>query len=312
MAHQDLVRGKVVSHFVVDKKLGEGGFGQTYSVIDQETHQMYAMKIEYMNSPNKVLTNEIRVLYELRGNPHFPQFIDDGVEDDFFFVVMDIFGPSLSKMRKRMSGNKFSLTKTLTLGIEMLHAIEALHEKGYVHCDIKPSNFLVSPRPEHSLVLIDFGLSEKFIDRNTHSIRSYKNDCGFVGTYTYSSVHVHKGKRYSPRDDLISWFYSLIEMAKGSLPWDTPMDPADMKSAKERISFIKICRHLPIEFDKIYLYLKKLKYSSKPNYGIIEHFLKSAIKKTDENVIMEENREFNMAMNLRSSGTSQMSAQISL
>ena len=57
---------------------------------------------------------------------------------------------------------------TLKLGIQMLRAIEAVHDLGYLHRDVKPSNYAMglSPAKRHSCFLIDFGLSRRFVMPN--------------------------------------------------------------------------------------------------------------------------------------------------
>ena len=69
------------------------------------------------------------------------------------------------------------------------------------------------------IYLIDFGLSECYIDPRTGMC--YKNDKGakFIGTLRYSSVNSHKGIRQCRKDDLESLMYILIYFYKGKLPW---------------------------------------------------------------------------------------------
>ena len=289
MQQSKIRSGDIVSHYVVQKKIGEGGYGAVYSVINQEDNQKYAMKIEFLNANKKGLTNEIRVLYELRDCPYLPRLIDDGAYNDFRYYIMDLFGPSIHKIQRATNGNKLPLDKTLKLGLEMLHAIEALHKKGFVHRDIKPSNFLINQNSDNNVTLIDFGLAEKYLEGK--KFRPYLYHTGFSGTPTYASLNVHHGIRYSPRDDLLSWFYSLIEIAKGKLPWDKSMSRKQIQIAKEFTPSMKICSGLPFEFDQIYLYLKKLKYNNKPDYKLLEKLLNNAMKKVEKKQKQDESKK---------------------
>ncbi len=53
-------------------------------------------------------------------------------------MVMELLGDNLSELRRRQPDGKFSLPTTLKLGQQMLRAIEAIHDLGYLHRDVKP------------------------------------------------------------------------------------------------------------------------------------------------------------------------------
>ncbi len=59
-------------------------------------------------------------------------------------MVMELLGENLSELRRKQSDGKFSVGTTVRLGQQMLRAIEAIHDLGYLHRDIKPvSSFLL-------------------------------------------------------------------------------------------------------------------------------------------------------------------------
>lgn len=280
MKELDLTPGTTISEYVIQGKIGQGGFGSVFLVKKKDTDQKYAMKFEYTNSPHQTLFNEIRVLYALRDSKYFPKMIDDGVYGDYYYCVMDLRGPSLSKVRKEIDGKKMSYETVLAVALEMLNAIEELHSKGYVHCDIKPSNFLLNLNSDTLVSLVDFGLSEYYLNPRTKKIRKYEKHSHFTGTYLYSSVNIHKRKTYAPRDDLISWFYSVVELLKGELPWSNVIDKSMIQKKKEKTSIFKLCSDLPTNFYKIWFYINSLKYSKTPNYNIIRKLLNEMIEKS--------------------------------
>lgn len=69
-----------------------------------------------------------------------------------------------------MCGGRFSLKTTLMVGLQMLERIEFLHQNGYLHGDIKPSNFLMgkSAKVKHKVYMIDFELSKPYIIKGQH------------------------------------------------------------------------------------------------------------------------------------------------
>jgi serine/threonine protein kinase len=70
-------------------------------------------------------------------------------------MVMELLGENISELRRRQPNEQFSMLTTLKLGMQMLVAIEAVHDLGYLHRDIKPVclllSFSPSPSPSPSL-----------------------------------------------------------------------------------------------------------------------------------------------------------------
>jgi tau tubulin kinase len=54
---------------------------------------------------------------------------------------MQLLGQNLSEVRKKQPNGRFSLATTALLGRQMLNAIQALHDRGYLHRDVKPVRY---------------------------------------------------------------------------------------------------------------------------------------------------------------------------
>lgn len=93
---------------------------------------------------------------------------------------------------------------------QKIDALKKVHDKGYIHCDIKTDNFLFNGR---RLVLTDFGLAKK-IRKGKVEVKQT-----FCGTPQYMSARVAYGKPAAELDDLVSVVYTAIFMRCGWLPW---------------------------------------------------------------------------------------------
>lgn len=184
------------------------------------TEGQVAIKVEQVDEKKQALRAEVAILRKLQGCPFVCQFISCGRQDDINFLVMELLGENLSDLRKRQPRCVFSLQTVCRLAIEMVGAVQALHELGVLHRDVKPSNFVLGRRPEVSrrLFVIDFGLSRKFVGVEGE-IKPPRANAGFRGTARYASVNSHACRELAPRDDLWSILYILVEFATGTLPW---------------------------------------------------------------------------------------------
>lgn len=308
-----LKEGDHVNVFVIKRLIGQGGYGDVYEVTidekyaDEQQSQntteetslsaeinpnstkedppppgRLAMKVEMATCQTQSLKTEQHILQHLKGSIYFPQVRGFGFQTHFRYLVMDLFGPSLSNTRRAMQDRHYSLSTTLRLGVFMLQCIEEFHKHGYVHCDIKPGNFLLQNRSTCPIVLIDYGLSRKYIDPKTNEPFPERpiSECSIVGTSKYMSLHVHESCDTCPRDDIISWCYSLVEMVGGKLPWRL-IGETDMKKIiklKKTIKLPELFSALPFQIMDIYRYAMKLQYLDKPDYQLLYFLLFQALQ----------------------------------
>ncbi|OHT13907.1 CK1 family protein kinase [Tritrichomonas foetus] len=274
--HEEIPAGTKIGEFEVIQMIGEGGYGQIYEVVKDIENKHYAMKIEYLSARKKGLQLEVRVLKDCQISSQFPLFVDSGRTSTFRFFVMELLGPSLSQLCRSLSTRTFSKYTYLHLSIHMVRCIQSLHRLGYIHRDVKPGNFLIRPYRKHPLCFIDFGLARKYITE-TGEVKPPRKNPGYTGTMRYASLTAHDEKELSRRDDLISWFYSMIELSAGALPWPGSENKEKTIKMKRTMEIEDLCKSLTPEFVDIYKMITALKYEDEPDYDGIVNLIKKSI-----------------------------------
>jgi len=268
------------------ESIGKGAFGELFSAYDMQTNNTVAIKVEGPLLKNRrkraLLAMETGVLRKMQGSEYVCRYEACGritiqspkSSTTYDYMVMQLLGPSLSKLRKKYK--KFSLATTALLGKQMLNAIKDCHTiGGVIHRDIKPGNFcidtskLIDGRPR--CCIIDFGLCRQYISNNGE-LKEARRSVGFRGTAAYASINAHDGKDLGRVDDLWSLFYVLVEFMTGDLPWKG-REKEQVAIYKRQMTNYYLVSNLPAPFNDMLQYLKTLKFEDEPDYDLIESML---------------------------------------
>jgi len=270
----------IIEGYNIVKKLGSGSFGTVYKAHDKEG-KFYAIKVESKKQANR-LEHEKGIYDNLGTSVGFPKIYNIIKDRKHNTVIMDYLGPSLEDLFD-FCGNKFSIKTVLMIGIQVLNRIEALHNSGYLHRDIKPDNFLIGTSDKKSRIyMIDLGLSKRYMKDNNHI--EYNTNKSFTGSFRYSSIRNHRGIEQSRRDDLESIGYMLIFFTKGCLPWQGLKGSTKSKrstnilNVKNSKSLEDLCEGLPREFLLYMKYCRLLRFPQKPDYVILRDLLINLFK----------------------------------
>lgn len=270
-----MTEGTIIDEFTIHDVLGRGGYGDVYRVTDPNQN-VFALKTEYLDSPKQALEQEIMCLRRLK-SPSFPRVRAQGTTDTVRYMVMDVLGPSLGQIRRKHM-NIFPRKVAILLALEMLKPIKQMHEQGFVHRDIKPSNFLLQKSSKNPLVLVDFGLAAPYINFQTKEHMPFF-ESRFCGTRKYASVNAFKNIALSRRDDLQSWFNSMLEMFIERLPWSRLKEYADIAAAQENLDLTIV----PDSEERVLLTelretILALEYDQKPDYALLESKLQNFLR----------------------------------
>ncbi|XP_034555280.1 tau-tubulin kinase 2b isoform X2 [Notolabrus celidotus] len=279
--HTDIlsVADVVRDRWKVTRKIGGGGFGEIYEVLDHLSQATVALKVESAQQPKQVLKMEVAVLKKLQGKDHVCRFVGCGRNDRFNYVVMELQGRNLADLRRTMTRATFSVSTTLRLGKQILEAIESIHSVGFLHRDIKPSNFAMGRLAStcRCCYMLDFGLARQFTN-SSQEVRPPRPVAGFRGTVRYASINAHKNKEMGRHDDLWSLFYMLVEFMVGQLPWRKIKDKEQVGNLKETYDHRLMLKHLPSEFSMFLDHILTLDYFTKPDYQLLMSVFESAMK----------------------------------
>ncbi len=152
---------------------------------------------------------EFEILRGVR-HPNVVQIFDLGVTDDHLYLAMEHF--ARGDMRKRMSEG-LTARQSLAYARDMAYALQAIHEVGVLHRDLKPGNVML--RDDGSIALIDFGLAKHV------ALKMEVTDKGLIfGTPHYMSPEQGHGRLIDARSDIYALGVMLYEMLTGKKPFD--------------------------------------------------------------------------------------------
>ncbi|ELU08821.1 hypothetical protein CAPTEDRAFT_208126 [Capitella teleta] len=256
------------------RKIGSGSFGDVYLAVSVLTGEEMAVKMESQKTKHPQLLFESKLYRILQGGVGVASLKWYGTHDAGYNVlVTDLLGPNLEDLFNFCS-RKFTTKTVLMLADQMLARVEYIHNKNFIHRDIKPDNFLMGiGRQCNKVFLIDFGLAKKYRDLRTRAHIQYKEGKSLTGTARYASINAHLGVEQSRRDDIESMGYVLMYLIRGQLPWQG-LKAATKKQKYEKISEKKmstpievLCKGYPQEFSLYLNYSRGLRFDEAPDYS---------------------------------------------
>ncbi|CAK4776435.1 unnamed protein product [Aphanomyces euteiches] len=296
-----LLNGDILlNRWRVMEKIGEGTFSQIYTAFDltNSAHKV-AVKVEAPSQMKPVLEWESQVLLSLqKKSPYVCKYHHHGKHGENFILIMELLGDNMSKIRSQPDATHgVPLTKCVSAAVQMLDCLESFHNAGYIHRDIKASNFALSNGKEANkrYHIIDFGLSKQHLDPEGKPMMA-REKAEFRGTSMYASLQAHRREDLGRRDDLWSWMYLVLDFIRGELPWAYDAQKKNREVVIEmKEYFTELHPELIVEglpgarhLLAIMEYLKTLGYADAPNYNFIRKHIKAVEDINDEESLLEE------------------------
>jgi TolB-like protein len=227
-ADNGTVIGETLSHYRVLEHLGSGGMGDVYRAEDLQLRRVVALKtlrpgaagddtaqrlLAEARAASALSHPNIAVVYETSEVEHRGRRIG--------YIAMEyVEGETVAALASR---GLVDLTRVIDIVEEIAEALADAHKQGLVHCDLKPSNVMVTPAGR--VKVLDFGIAQRHGGHvagpqdETRAIERAGGVADIVGTLPYVAPEQATGRAIDGRADIFSLGVMLYELACGRRPF---------------------------------------------------------------------------------------------
>ncbi len=204
--------------YEVKEKIGAGGMSTLYKGVQTALGRTVAIKLLHPGLADDAsfiarFEREARAASAL-GHPNIVSVIDFGSEDDVYYIVMEyVPGTDLRVVLDKTP--KLPPEIVLALLEEVAYGLDAAHERGIIHRDIKPGNVLLSTAGQ--VKVADFGLARQASDIERISALTVPGSV--LGTPAYMSPEQAAGKDIDHRTDIYALGVMAYELFTGEKPF---------------------------------------------------------------------------------------------
>ncbi|MGW0865888.1 serine/threonine-protein kinase [Streptomyces sp. NPDC002611] len=220
--------GQQIAGYRIEKEIGRGGMAVVYRARDLRLERTVALKLlapelARNDTFRRRFTHESRAAAAI-DHPHIVPVFEAGETDGVLYIAMRyVVGSDLRHLLDREG--PLSPATTLRIAAQVASALDAAHDHGLVHRDVKPGNILVargtdSDHPEHAY-LTDFGLTKKSL-----SLTGFTTVGQFVGTLDYVAPEQISGRPVDARCDVYGFGCVVYEILAGHPPFRRDDDMA--------------------------------------------------------------------------------------
>jgi tRNA A-37 threonylcarbamoyl transferase component Bud32 len=215
----------LAARYLLDRRLGHGGFGTVYAAMDTALDRHVAVKVI---RDDLLMNDDVarRFQHEARMaaafvHPNVVTVHDFGVAAGRAFLVMELLTGTTLRDALQRSG-MFSATYTIRIMQHVCAAVDAAHRRQLVHRDLKPENiFLTHSEADDVAKVLDFGIA-KVLHGDSERLARDTTGTGagiVVGTLRYMAPEQLRGEDVQPAADL--WALAVIahEMLTGTHPF---------------------------------------------------------------------------------------------
>jgi serine/threonine-protein kinase len=205
---------RTIGRYAVIERVGRGGMGVVYrardEVLDREV-AIKVMKVDFASEPGarKRFGREARAVAKLQ-HRNIVTIHELGEVDDMPYIVMEFLGGTDLEVLMRGDAPP-DVVQSLDVMTELCTGLAYAHERGIVHCDIKPANVRVFD--DGTVKLLDFGIAKLKVGGSTQR-------GSIMGSVHYMAPEQISGDRIDGRADLFAAGVLLYELLSHRKPFD--------------------------------------------------------------------------------------------
>ena len=273
----------IAERYEILGKIGTGGMADVYKAKDHKLNRFVAVKVlkpEFREDTTFIrkFRSEAQAAAGLT-HPNIVNVFDVGDDEGVYYIVMELIEGITLKEYIAKKG-KLSIKEATSIAIQVSMGLEAAHNHGIVHRDVKPQNIIIST--EGKVKVTDFGIARA---ASSNTISS-----DVMGSVHYSSPEQARNGFVDGRSDIYSLGIVMYEMVTGRVPFDgdTTVAVAIQHLQEEITPPSTYAPNLPISLEKIIL--KCTQKNPDRRYQTIEDLLadlrKSLVKPNEDFVVI--------------------------
>ncbi len=287
----------IADRYEIMEKIGTGGMADVYRAKCHKLNRFVAIKVlkqEFSNDTTFVAKFRVEA-QSVAGLTHanIVNVYDVGDEAGIHYIVMELVeGVTLKKYIERR--DDITTKEVVSIAIQVAQGIEAAHNHGIVHRDIKPQNIIISK--DGKVKVADFGIARAATSNTINS--------AVMGSVHYMSPEQARGGYSDQKSDIYSFGVMLFEMLTKKLPFDGDNTVAvAVKHLQEDVPLVStINPDVPASVEKIVEKCTQKKTERRyQNISDVISDLKKSLITPDENfVIVGENSKLDSTVMLTS------------
>jgi serine/threonine protein kinase len=239
--------------WILERNLGEGGFGEVWLGRHETLKERRVFKFCFNAERVRSLKREVTIFRLLKENvgehPNIVAIEDVFFDEPPFYIAMEyVEGDNLSGWCKAKEGaDAIPIEIRLDIIAQIADALQAAHESGVIHRDVKPQNILISqPNGFLQAKLTDFGIGKVLSDEVLTGMtrmgftQTLDSAGGHSGTQMYMAPEIVAGQPATTRSDIYSLGIVLYQLLIGDFSrplttdWQEEVNDPDKRFATAR------------------------------------------------------------------------------
>ncbi|MCC8138395.1 MAG: Stk1 family PASTA domain-containing Ser/Thr kinase [Clostridiales bacterium] len=202
----------IQNRYEIVSRIGSGGMADVYKALDHKLNRFVAVKVlkkEFRE--DKVFTSKFRAEAQAAAglaHGNIVNIYDEGEEAGVNYIVMELVEGITLKDYIADKG-RLSVREATSIALQICAGLEAAHNNGIIHRDIKPQNIMIST--DGKVKVADFGIARAASSNTMTS--------GVMGSVHYSSPEQARGGYSDEKSDIYSLGITMYEMLTGHVPF---------------------------------------------------------------------------------------------